>query len=151
MWFAEIVEGRYCLRESGRPEFGDIGKTARTMLRCTRSICICAKVVIMNSGLCVIKGFAELQKKGVFGAALIKKHRYWPANIKGDTIDANFSLKEMGNVDAVKQVEGGVAYHGFFMKEPDYVMRLMTTYGTSESTDNRTRRKFMRGGVMETK
>ena len=37
------------------------------------------------------------------------------------------------------------------MKEPDYVMKLMTTYGTLEPTDNRTQIKFKRGGVMETK
>ena len=30
-------------------------------------------------------------------------------------------------------------------------MKLMTTYGTLEPTDKRTRRKFKRGGVMETK
>ena len=37
------------------------------------------------------------------------------------------------------------------MKEPDCVMKLMTTYVTLEPTDNRTQRKFKRGGVMETK
>ena len=37
------------------------------------------------------------------------------------------------------------------MKEPDYVMKLMTTYGTLDPKDKRTRRKFKRGGVMETK
>ena len=42
-------------------------------------------------------------------------------------------------------------YHVFFMKEPDYLMKLMTTYGTLEPNDKRTRRKFKRGGVMETK
>ena len=37
------------------------------------------------------------------------------------------------------------------MKDPDYVMNLMTTYGTLEPTYKRTRRKFKCGGVMETK
>ena len=37
------------------------------------------------------------------------------------------------------------------MKDPDYVMKLMTTYGALDPTDKRTRRKFKRGGVMETK
>ena len=72
-------------------------------------------------------------------------------NIKGDAIDAHFSLKEVGNVDAVNQVEYGVAYHVFCMKEPDYVMKLMTIYGTLEPTDKRTRKKFKCGGVMDTK
>ena len=42
-------------------------------------------------------------------------------------------------------------YHVFCMKDPDYVMKLMTTYGTLETTDKMTRRKFKSGGVMETK
>ena len=54
-------------------------------------------------------------EKGVFVAALIKKPRYWPANFKGDAINAHFALKEVGNVDAVKQVEDRVVYHVFFM------------------------------------
>ena len=37
------------------------------------------------------------------------------------------------------------------MKEIDYVMKLMTTYGTLDRTDKITRIKFKRGGVMETK
>ena len=57
----------------------------------------------------------------------------------------------MGNVYAVKQVEDWVAYHIFFMKEPDYVMKLMTTYGTLEPKDKMTQRKFKCGDVMETK
>ena len=87
-------------------------------------------MVITDSGLCVTKGLVELQKKGGFGAALIKKRIYWPENIESDAIDAHFYLKEVGNVDALKQVEDGVAYHVFFMKETYYVMKIMTTYGT---------------------
>ena len=67
---------------------------------------------------------------------------------KSDAIDAHFALKEVGNVDSVKQVEDGVAYHVFLMKDPDYVINLMTTYGTLDTTDKSTRRKFKRGGVM---
>ena len=81
-------------------------------------------------------------------AALVQKRRYWTANIKGDEIDAHFAPKEVGNVDAVKQVEDGVAYHIFCMKDPDYVMKLMTTYRTLELTEKRTRRKFKRGRIM---
>ena len=74
-------------RERRRPEFGEIGKTLGTMLRCTRPIWNCANVFIMDSGFCVTKGLVDLMKKGVFGAALIKKLRYWLVNIKGGVID----------------------------------------------------------------
>ena len=67
----------------------------------------------MDSGFCVAKGLVELRKKGIFGAVLVKKRRYWPEIIKGDVINAHFAPKELGNVDAVKQVEYRVAYHVF--------------------------------------
>ena len=73
----------------------------------------------MDSGFCVTKALVQLRKKGVLGAALVQKRIYWTANIKGDEIDAHFYPKEVGNVDAVDQVEDGVAYHIFFMKDPD--------------------------------
>ena len=95
MWFSEIVEGRYRPRERGRTEFDDIGKILGKMMWCTRHIWNFVKVFIMDSGLCVTKGLVELRKKGVFGAAIIKKRIYWPVNIKGDVIDAHFSLKEV--------------------------------------------------------
>ena len=78
MWFAEIEEGRDFPRERGRPGLDDIFKTVGTMLRYTRPIWNCAKLVIMDSGFFVTKGLVELRKKGVFGAALIKKRRYCP-------------------------------------------------------------------------
>ena len=72
-------------------------------------------------------------------------------NIKDDAIDVHFSSEDVGNVDAVKQVEDGVAYHVFCMKDPDCVMKLITTYGTLEPADKRTQRNFKGRGVMETK
>ena len=93
MWFAEIVEGRDLPSERGRPEFDEIGKKVVTMMRYKRPIWNREKVVIMDSGLCVTKGLAELWKKGLFGASLIKKRIYWPPNIKGDAIYAPFASK----------------------------------------------------------
>ena len=45
----------------------------------------------MDSGFYVTKGLVDLRKKGIFGAALIKKRIHWPENIKGDAIDVHFS------------------------------------------------------------
>ena len=151
MWFSEIVEGRDRLCESRRPEFGDIGKTVGTMLRCKRPIWNFEKLVIMDIGFCVTKSLVELWKKGVFGSALIKKRRYWLANIKGNKTNAHTSSKEVGNFDEVKQLEDGATYHVFCMKEIDYVRKIMTTYGTLEPTDKRIRRKLKRDGFMDTK
>ena len=78
-----------------------IGKTVGTILQCKRPIWNCVEMVIMDSGFYVTKGLVDLREKRLFGVALIKKCRYWPANIKGDAIDAHFASKEVGNVDAV--------------------------------------------------
>ena len=110
------MEGRNLLCERGRSEFGEIEKTVGTMLRYTRPIWNFENVVIMGSCFCVTKGLVEIYNKRVLGAALIKKIIYWPANIKGDSIDAHFDSKEVGNSDAVKQVEDEVAYHVFAQK-----------------------------------
>ena len=89
-------------RERRRPEFGEIGKTLGTMLRCTRPIWNCANVFIMDSGFCVTKGLVDIGEEVGFGTALIKKRIYLPENIKGDATDARFSSKEVGSDDAVK-------------------------------------------------
>ena len=138
MCFSEIVEVRDIPCERRRPEFDEIGKTVVTILRCTRPIWNCAKVVILDSGFCVTKSLVEIRNKGLFETELIKKRIYWPSNIKGDAINAHFPLKEVGNVDAVKQVEDWVDYHVLCMKDTDYVMKVMTTYGTLDPTDKRT-------------
>jgi hypothetical protein len=102
------------------------------------------KVVILDSGFCVLQGIIELKKVGVFAAALIKKRRYWPKHVDGDGINAHFAHKEIGYSDALPGVLDGVRFNLFCMKEPDYVMMLMSTYGTTSPKDGQkdTRRHY---------
>ena len=83
----------------------------------------------LDSGFCVLKSLIELQKKGLYAAALIKKRRYWPKYIPGDEIIEHFKDKEVGHVDALKGSMDGVPFYVHAMKEPDYTMMLMATYG----------------------
>ena len=69
-----------------------------------------------------------MRKWGVFGAVLIKKRRYWPKHIRGDDIAQHFEKKEVGDVDAWPGEMDGVKFHVFCMKEPNYVMSIMSTY-----------------------
>ena len=85
---------------------------------------------MLDSGFCVLQGIVELRKRGVFGAALIKKRRYWPKHIEGDRIKAHFEDKAVGDVDALAGVLDEVPFHVFAMKEEDYVMMLMSKYRT---------------------
>jgi hypothetical protein len=66
----------------------------------------------------------------VFSAALIKKRRYWPKYIDGDRIKQHFQSKAIGAIDALRGELDEVPFHVFGMKEENYVMMLMSTYGT---------------------
>ena len=71
----------------------------------------------------------ELAKIGVYAGALIKKRRYWPKHVPGDMIDARMATKEVGQTDSLYGKLDDVDYDIFCMKEPDYVMKIMSTYG----------------------
>lgn len=72
LWHMEVVEGKDQPPEM-RKEFDEMGKTVGLMLRVTRQIWSTGKVIILDSGFCVLKGIVELMKRGVFASALIKK------------------------------------------------------------------------------
>lgn len=81
------------------------------------------------------KALVELRKKGVFASALVKKRRYWPKHIDGEMIRRHFTDKPVGAADAYTTTmsidENGqdkIMVLGF--KEPDYVLIMMSTYGT---------------------
>ena len=85
---------------------------------------------MLDSGFCVLKAIVELKKKGVFAASLIKKRRYWSKIIPGEEIIQHFANKEIGFADAIKGTMDGISFYIHAMKEPDYTMILMSTYGT---------------------
>ena len=132
MYWIELVEGKDRPNQMGPEEFSEKGgKTVGLMLRMCQPIWHTGKVVILDSGFCVLKGIVELKKVGVYASALIKKRRYWPKYVDGNAINAHFATKDVGDVDAWPGELDGVSYHLFCMKEPDYVMSLMSTYGTT--------------------
>ena len=91
----------------------------------------------------MLQGIVELQKKGLYSSAVIKKRRYWPAGVKGDDVINHFEDKEIGSYDALPGELDGVPFHLVCMKEENYVMNLMSTYGTMKEvkTAHRTIKK----------
>ena len=77
-----------------------------------------------------------MRKKGIFASALINNPPYWPKCIKGDNVKSHFADCEVGSVDAWPGQMNGVKFRVSCMKEPDYVMILMTTYGTTDLMDD---------------
>ena len=67
------------------------------MLRMCEPIFWAGKDVILGSGFCVAKGIVQLEAKGVDDRALIKKHCFWPWNVKCGAIDRYFVDKEVGD------------------------------------------------------
>ena len=106
-------------------------------MRLTEPIHAKGYTVILDSGFCVFKGLVELKKRGVYASALIKKRRYWPKFIPGDNIKAHFSTKEVGAADSIAGCLEEIPFHVYCMKEPDYTMMLMSTYGTNSTTNTK--------------
>ena len=107
-----------------------MGKTVGTLLWLTHPIWGGGKVLVLDSGFCVLKGIAELKKKGVFAVSLIKKRCYWPKYVDGDAINQHFSDKEVGATDALCGILEEVPVSIHCLKESDYIMMLMSSYGT---------------------
>ena len=103
-----------------------------TLLHLTKPVWGTGKLVVLNSGFCVLQGIVELKKKGVYTHALINKRRYWPKHVPGDDIIAHFVEKKVGETDAICGELDSIPFYLYGMKEPDYVMQIMATYGTLE-------------------
>jgi hypothetical protein len=150
MYLIELVEGKDAPPQRGSPTFATLGKTVGLMMRMCQSIFHSGKVVVLDSGFCVWKGIIELKKVGVFAHALIKKRRYWPKDVNGDAISAHFADKDIGDVDAWPGELDGVQFHLFCMKEPDYIMSLMSTYGTTSAKhDQKEKRRHYKNSQNE--
>ena len=80
-----------------------------------------------------------MAKRGIFGSAVIKKQRYWPKHINGDQICDYFEGKPVGAVDALPGTLEHIPFHNFCLKEEDYTMMVMSTYGTMGLKDKTNR------------
>lgn len=129
MFGIELVEGKDEPPEKPVDPTNAHGKTVGLLLRLCKPLYATGCVVILDSGFCVLKGIIELLKNGVFASALIKKRRYWPRYVDGDAIDARMANKAVGECDALHGTIDGTGYALFAMKEPDYTMKIMSTYG----------------------
>jgi hypothetical protein len=107
MYAIELVEGKDRPREVPPPKLSQFGKTAGLLLCLTDSIHHSGRVVIMDSGFCVLFALVKLASFGVYGSAVIKKRRFWPKYVQGDEMDRCFEGKEIGFVDALPRLLEG--------------------------------------------
>ena len=69
----------------------------------------------------------------------------------GDEIIQHFADKQVGDCNALKGTSDGIPFYIHTMKEPDYVMMLMSTYGTSTMMGENKKRHYSENGVKMTK
>ena len=131
MYHIELVEGKYCQQEKTKEKFvAEHGKTTSLLLRLTERISDTGKVVLLDSGFGVLEALLILKKQGVFASSLVKKWRYWHKHIKGDKIMTALENIEVGTTKRQPGELAGVKFDLFCLKEPDYNMILMSTYGS---------------------
>ena len=107
--------------------------------------------VVLYSGFCVLKGITNLQRRGVYDGLAIKKRRYWPTYIPGDTIVLHFESKIVGNVDALQGASENTPFRVYFHKDPDCMKMVMMAYSYLTQVDYRpTSRKLKVLGVWKT-
>jgi hypothetical protein len=82
-------------------------------MRLTESIHHSGRVVIMDSGFCVLKGLVQLASVGVYASAVIKTRRYWPKYIDGAAIDSHFDFKEISTTDSLPGTLDGTNFKVF--------------------------------------
>ena len=80
--------------------------------------------------MCQLSYGRKVSSQRLLDAALIKKHHYWPKYIPGNNIISHFAEKGIGESDTLQGMLDNVKFHAVVMKEQDYVMMFMTTYGT---------------------
>ena len=140
----EIVEGKDRPKEFGIDSSNRFGATGGILLRLCRSIYASGRIVVLDSGFCVLAALIQLRKMGIFAHAVIKKRRYWPKYIAGDDIDAHMKQKKVGEIDIMTGKLSNESFYIFNMKEPAFNMKIMSTYGDKVVPENQenTRRFF---------
>ena len=88
--------------------------------------------MVIDSGFCVLEGLVSMVEKGVLVSEPIKKRCYCPKGVPEEEIPRHMQNKEVGDLDAVQGSIIGKSYYVMDIKEPKYVILMMTTYGTLE-------------------
>ena len=149
IWQVDLHEGKDHPQQMDKKEYNELGATVGMLLCLTRPVHSCGKVFVLDSGFCVLKALVELKKKGVFAHELIKKCRYWPRIVAGVDIITHFTNEEAGKADAIKGVLDNVPFYLFAMKEPDYMMQIMSMYGTLRNLGEEKTQHFTINGVCQ--
>ena len=103
MWRIKLVKGKdqpklpnSQFAFPGEFEKKGYDKTVNLLLEMTKPLHGTGKVVTGDSGFCVTMGMIVLVKHGAHSQFLIKKRRFWPKGVPGDSLDSYMRRKEFG-------------------------------------------------------
>ena len=106
----------------------------------------------MDSGFYVSIGIVELEQKGVYGASLIKKEKYWPKGVLGAAIGAHFEDKYVNHCDMLEASIDGLPFQVMCMKKTNYMTKIIYNWMTLDKFEGRqTQRCYLVDGVKTTK
>ena len=145
MFAIELVEGKDEPLGAPLKEYSTEGKTVGLLLRLTKSLQGRGSIVLLDSGFCVLKGIIKLREVGIFATALTKKRRYWPRYVDGDALKEHFKDKDPGERDALKGTFNSQLFYIYGMKESDYVLLFMTSFGSTARLGKLQQRKTTDG------
>ena len=138
-----IVEGKYCPQQIGKKEYNQLGKMLSLMLSMCRPIFGSSKAVVLNIGFLVVKGIKQLESKGVYSGALIKKRCYCQKGVLWDIIYAHFEDKEVGYIVMVEaRIQDNKLFKIFCMKDIDYVMTIMESLMTLDELEGTKAKRY---------
>ena len=88
---------------------------------------------------------------GLYASSVIKKRRFWPKYIPGHKLDTHLKDKPVGTQEVACGILDSIPYNVFCMKEPDFVMKVMSTYGNLLVSDGQlaSTRTFERNGLLQ--
>jgi len=111
--------------------------TVGLMERMTKPLWQTGKAVVMDSGFCVLEGVVRLRRdRGVYACAMIKKRRNWPSGVDGAKMDAELEATEIGQSSTwsgtwKESSKPDQPFTLLAMKDVDFVLKMMTTFGTN--------------------
>ena len=105
------------------------GVTTGLLLHLTNIIFHMTKFVILDSGVCVLRGIIEIQKRRLFYNTLIKRLQYWTKYVDDDAINNHFEGKIFVTVGVLSGTLENTPFHIFLIEETYYTMNLISTYG----------------------
>eukprot|EP00043_Microstomoeca_roanoka_P016037 m.161606 g.161606 ORF g.161606 m.161606 type:complete len:381 (-) comp16378_c1_seq2:150-1292(-) len=140
MFQIKLQEGRHRPPEEHLP-FPRLSSTARLILTLTQPWWGRGMRVVMDSGFSTVQGLVELERKGVHAVICVKRRKYWPRGIPGDSFKAAVEHRPAGSTLAKKATF--VDSHGdntnFYvavLREARFAMLLMATCFTTVTLED---------------